>query len=779
MSAAANPEPVHNLFEPLPWLALAAIAGRLLAARATLRLPGLLLLAAGAWFWIRLAPVTRAWARWVVPLTALVASGITLAGFLPAECQAGQLDGTAVALSGRIIAAESGAYGTRAVLRQPGGIRVQLFCDPVLAAGCQISVTARLERPAGARNPGGFDNAAYLASQGIFLQAYALADPPLAVIRDAPDRPLAHGLDRVRAAVRRALARLLAPEQAALMAALLVGDTDGLSEAQRFDFAQSGLAHLTAVSGLHLTMLLQPLVLLLGRLPLCYRARGIVQMIFLGFFGCLTGWRVSVTRAIVMTVAQLAGKLMLRPTSPPCLLALALLVLTCCQPFAVLGSAFWMSAAATAALIFLAEPLAARLGRLLPPALARLLAVGLATQLATLPWNLALNHAFQLASLPVNGLAMPLAGGALCLGLALLPLGWIGLPAVAAAAGRPLALLLTGLGELAAWTARLRAGRLYSGWLNPCLLLAILLLALGLWPAWRRLALKASLVLLLAGLAWQGIAWLVRPPVQVWFFDVGQGDAILIRARQGGALLIDGGKPGQGTKTLIPALNALGIARVRLSVVTHGDQDHAGGLAELAEYGCLDTLLIGQGLFADAASQAAAAPALAALLEAGARRHLTVQTVAVRDTIALGCAAKLQVLAPPDDPAVRTEARRDGNAWSLILQAELAGSRFLFTGDCTPAGERRLNASGWPQADVLKVAHHGAALTTGTAMLEQVRPAAAVISVGSNSYGHPDPRVLKRLADQGCLVLSTRTVGAVRFDCRSGQLTVRAMNGSG
>lgn len=774
MTALSDHESIHPRFEPLPYLALAAIAGRLLAARAALRLPGLLLLLlAGIFAWIRLAPVTRAWARWLVPLAAVVTASVTLCAFLPAENQAVRMDGTVANLTGRIVSAETGSFGTRAVLRQAGGVRLRLLCDPVLEAGCHVSVRAYLAKPDGARNPGGFDNAAYLASQAIFLEAHALADPPLIVTRTAPVRVLARWIDRVRAAVRQALSRLLAPEQSSLMAALLVGDTDGLSEAQRFDFTQSGLAHLTAVSGLHLVTLLRALDLLLGRFPLRYKARAVFQLLFLFFFGCLTGWRVSVTRAIVMTGAQLAGKLLLRPTSPPCLLALSLLVLTCCQPYAVLGSAFWMSAAATAALIFLAEPLAVRLNRFLPRFPARLLATGLSTQLATLPWSLALSHSVQLASLPVNALAIPLAGGALCLGLALLPLGLIGPPAAAAAAGRPLGLILSLLRELAGWTARLRAGRLYSGWFNPCLLLAVLALTLCLWPAWRRVALKAFLVLLVAGLAWQGVAWLNRPPVQVWFFDVGQGDAILVRSRRG-TLLIDGGKPGQGTRTLIPALNALGIARVRLAAVTHGDQDHAGGLAELAEYNCLETLLIGQGLYADSTRQVAEAPALAALLD-GARR--AVQTVAWHDTIALDRDARFRVLAPPDNREIQDEARRDSNAWSMILEGDLAGSRFLFTGDCTPAGERRLNETGWPRADVLKVAHHGAALTTGQAMLKQTRPAAAVISVGVNNYGHPDPGVLERLADQGCLVFSTRTCGAIRFDCRPNQLTVRTMAG--
>ena len=147
MTALTDHETIHPRFEPLPYLALAAIAGRLLAARAALRLPGLLLLLAGSFAWIRLAPVTRAWARWLVPLAAAVTASVTLCAFLPAENQAVRLDGTVANLTGQIVSAETGSFGTRAVLRQAGGVRLRLLCDAVLEAGCHVSTRAYLAKP--------------------------------------------------------------------------------------------------------------------------------------------------------------------------------------------------------------------------------------------------------------------------------------------------------------------------------------------------------------------------------------------------------------------------------------------------------------------------------------------------------------------------------------------------------------------------------------------------------------------------------------------------------
>ena len=140
------------------------------------------------------------------------------------------------------------------------------------------------------------------------------------------------------------------------------------------------------------------------------------------------------------------------------------------------------------------------------------------------------------------------------------------------------------------------------------------------------------------------------------------------------------------------------------------------------------------------------------------------------DTIGFGD-LEMEVLWPPADAAAVTDD--DPNSHSIVGLLEWRRFRMLLTGDAE-AGMAPLDPG---PLDVLKVAHHGAALTTGQAMIEQARPAAAVISVGVNNYGHPDPGVLERLADQGCLVFSTRTCGAIRFDCRSNQLTVRTMAG--
>ncbi|MDW7656575.1 MAG: MBL fold metallo-hydrolase, partial [Bacillota bacterium] len=280
------------------------------------------------------------------------------------------------------------------------------------------------------------------------------------------------------------------------------------------------------------------------------------------------------------------------------------------------------------------------------------------------------------------------------------------------------------------------------------------------------------------GSGWQLASYLLEPPVSVWFFDVGQGDAILFMDRQGRSVLIDGGRTGQGFSVLIPALDALGINQVDLVIATHAHDDHIGGLIELADYGRIRQLVMTRGLYdaiqnlgSDALD--AESGGLAELIRLASDAGYGVRTVAAHDTMALGETIFLTVLAPPDDPLINPEAIVDGNAWSLLLLAEVSGQSLLLTADCTADAEMRLvEQQAWPQADVLKVAHHGSAYTTQAAMLAQVRPKVAVISVGANWYGHPADTVLERLQDSGCPVFRTDESGAVHIRFSSDRLDI-------
>ena len=143
---------------------------------------------------------------------------------------------------------------------------------------------------------------------------------------------------------------------------------------------------------------------------------------------------------------------------------------------------------------------------------------------------------------------------------------------------------------------------------------------------------------------------------------------------------------------------------------------------------------------------------------------IAVQSGSAHDTIVLGRVVRLQILHPePTDPAKQSGLPLpDENAQSLQILADLAGQRILFTADCTKEVERQLlDKDLWPEANILKVAHHGSRMTTEDGFLARVRPDSAVISVGTNLYGHPAADTLLRLSNAGCTIYRTDQAGAV------------------
>ncbi len=256
----------------------------------------------------------------------------------------------------------------------------------------------------------------------------------------------------------------------------------------------------------------------------------------------------------------------------------------------------------------------------------------------------------------------------------------------------------------------------------------------------------------------------------ICFVDVGQGDCIHIRS--GGInVLVDGGGnyyTNTGKEVLREYLLKNGVSRVDLAIVTHADMDHYKGLAELSQLMeikefAFPYVMEGDGLLAMFKSRKAG------FLSAG-------------DRIALGDAAFLDVLYPLQAKAGRPsgpEAGSDNNESCLVALLQIKGTRVLLTGDMTASAEedmlRRYPGLG---VDILKVAHHGSAFSTGEAFLKSVAPSYAVISCGrNNSYGHPAPRVIDLLEDSGIIYGRTDLDGAVCAQLLS-DASVRLRNAS-
>ncbi|TBH21246.1 DNA internalization-related competence protein ComEC/Rec2 [Thermus thermamylovorans] len=569
-----------------------------------------------------------------------------------------------------------------------------------------------LAPPEGRRNPGGFDQRAWLLAQGVegvFHVERAEAQAPL------PDP---------RAPFRERLVRGLSPPSQGVVRGLTLGEKDGLGETYA-QFQRAGLAHLLALSGLHVGFLVGSLVLLLWPLG---RWRYLLALLVLPLYLWLAGPSPSLVRASLMAGLSLLGLFLgLGAAGVLQALGLALFLQLLHRPEALLSLAFQLSHLAVLGIALVLSPLPRP-----PGPWGYLLGGLLATVAAQAFLAPLLLHRFgflPLLSPLSNLLALPTVALMVPLGFLKLLLGGVLAPLV-----EPLAQALLLLARAAAQGPLLRFGEITPvGFALYYLGLLPLLLALHRLWTWRKALVLASLPAL-AGLL---SAW--PKPLDLWALDVGQGDALLARMG-GGSVLVDGGRPEQGER-LLQALRALGVQALEVLVATHPDADHYGGLLRVAEEVPVGLALLSPAFPRDH-------PLVGALEERGV--PLLFPGAGTRLGVGRG---SLEVLWPP---YLRGDKDEDG----LVLLLDFGRARALLLADVPQEVERRLAVE---EVAVLKVSHHGSRTGTAEVLLERTRPRVALIGVGrGNPYGQPHPEVLERLAARGAKVYRTDRHGAVR-----------------
>ncbi len=524
-----------------------------------------------------------------------------------------------------------------------------------------------------------------------------------------------------RGPFRERLGQGLSPPSREVLEGLVLGDKRGLEEAYAL-FQRAGLAHLLAVSGLHVGFLVGAVALLpLGRW------RYLLALLLLPLYLLLAGPSPSLVRASLMAGLSLLG-LFLGLGGAGVLqgLGLALFLQLLLRPEAWLSLGFQLSYLAVLGLALVLPALRP------PPGPRGYLLGGLAASLAAQAF-LAPLLLHRFGFLPLLGpltnlLALPLVALLVPLGFLKLLLGGLLAPLV-----EPLA---QGLLGLAAWAARgplLRFGEISPlGFALYALGLLPLLLALHRHLPWRRAILLASFPALASLLT----AW--PKPLDLFLLDVGHGDALL--ARMGGAeVLVDGGRPEKG-EAVVRALRALGVEALEVLVATHPDSDHYGGLLRVVE-----EVPIGLALLSPAF------PRDHPLVQALRARGVPLRFPGAGTELAVG-RGRVRVLWPE---ALSGDDNRDG----LVLLLDFGEARALLLADVPEEVERSLPVG---PVEVLKASHHGARTATSEALLEKTRPRLALLGVGPNPFGHPHPEVLERLRAHGARIARTDRMGAVR-----------------
>ncbi len=588
--------------------------------------------------------------------------------------------------------------------------------------------------------------------------AVLVVDTPPAVER-GPPRYQQYAAD-ARDGLRAAAGSALDGDTAGLVVAITNGDTGGIGDLTRTQFRDSGLAHLLAVSGANVAIVIGALIWVLRRSRAPFALQIGAAAAGLAAFVAVTGPEPSVLRAAGMGAVLLVGLASGRPRSSLPALCATIIVLVVAVPSLAASIGFALSVVATAGIVLLAPRLTARWERL-PRWVSVPLAVTTAAGLVTVPLLVLLYPVINLGSLIANLLAAPAVAPATILGIAATVLsGWLSPVAVA---------LCFVAGFFVRWIEFVaatfaRVGVLQIPWPSGVRGLVVAVLAVGAVLAgvalvrYRRWSRRLVLTVVGALLVALVVRAVTRPSTPGdWVIaacDVGQGDAVLARAGPREAVLID---TGPDPVLLEDCLQALDVEQVPLVVLSHFHADHVGALnAVLGPRPVVEVLVspLDGGRSQDAISELAAD--YGAVVSAGTP-GTSWQVGEVR----------VDVLGP-----LRLPLESDQNNGSLIVRISVGGVTMLATGDAELAEQQQMVPCGCLRADVLKVPHHGSA-TQVDEFLEASGASLALVSAGvDNDYGHPAPSTLATLRRLGMRVERTDLSGTITLSVRDGEVVV-------
>jgi competence protein ComEC len=589
-------------------------------------------------------------------------------------------------------------------------------------------------------------------------------------------------LDSLREALAEPLRRLIPEPESGIVRGIVLGERAGVDADLAAAFARSGTAHLLAISGFNMTLVATGVSLVArGRLPPLLTASATALGVVA--YSVLVGLAPSVVRAALMATVAACGLAFGRRAATVNALALAVAAMVALDASTIVDAGFLLSATATGGLLFLGDPLSRRLA-FLPPAVREGLATTLAATLPTLPLIAAFFGRVSLVSPLANLAAVPLFPPLMLAGAATATIGAISadLARLPALVTYGLALGLRVVVEVAA-ALPLATLAVPDGLLPGCAYAATIVLALRFGPAlasattrwaggrtraalepmalWarvlsvrRRLAIGAAAGVVVCATA--AFMWPAQPPAfRLRALDVGQGDAFLVEV-SGRTLLIDGGPDPRRLLVELGASLPPWHRRIDVVALTHAHADHADGLL-----GVIDRYEVGLVLEPVGLNPG---PVATAWNEQIARASVPRRALAAGARVRIGDAT-LAVLAPEEDPRVDVP--------SLVLRLERAGHSILFMGDATEQAQADLLLHSASLATRVYVPpHHGAASPHARALVEAVRPSAAVISVGAgNRYGHPTPETLAALGD--VTTYRTDRDGTVEFDLDGSQILVR------
>lgn len=686
--------------------------------------------------------------------------------------------------------------------------------------GSQVILTGKLSFWNKATNPGEFDAEKYYSNRDVL---FAVKKAEIQKV-SLSDNKILQNLKEFRLRQEAFLDEFLPYYNSAIMKAMLFGNKKEIEEEIKSLYQNNGIAHILAISGLHISLIGMSVYRLLRYLPLPRWVILLGSEIFLILYGCMVGFSASTFRAIFMFTLFLLSKVLKRSYDMITAMAASAIVQLLIHPGYLFDCGFQLSYAAIMGIGILLPALEEIVDLIKNKYLRKGISLFLPSFSVTLfTAPILIYHYYELSffSIVLNFIVLPLMGPLLLAGIGLLCVGnvlaeTIGMIGVTEDIGLLSMLHLGSESNILSFAIQILA-QIFSFAVNGilwifetgCKLLELLPIGrknVAPLPIWAMFIYYILVLMVtvsvkqkkhLYQLVFVLVAALLlifpqKLEFSVYMLDVGQGDCNVIFTKEGKCFVIDCGSTSKynvGEKILIPFLKYHGSGKVDGVIVTHPDADHMNGVLELIKLGKEENISI-KGIYIGEHSYTVEPEEWEELIELAAEQEVPIRGICQGDSLCTETCS-MECIYP-----LRKQSGLTGNASSLVMKIECGGFQGVFTGDLEMDGEMQLLSEygngeknnayreelvnyidterygssadnllfAEGSCDLLKVGHHGSSGSSSTEFLKWVSPEYAVISCGeNNSYGHPHEETLERLEKEGIKYLITYEKGAVCF----------------
>ncbi len=690
--------------------------------------------------------------------------------------------------------------------------------------GDYICMSGTVSVPDSATNPGTFDQYIYLRNKGYYL---CISN---GTIESGNHRP--YSIEGFLYGIKNRCTKIIDnsfdSESAGIVKAMLVADKSTLDKNIKKLYSENGIAHIMAISGVHVAIIGMTLYVFLRKLRIGRFISGTFSIAIIVLYGIMTGMSSSTERAVIMLILSIAAEYFGRKTDAPTSMGFAMIIMVLGNPYVILDAGFQLSFAAITGVTVVAPQLRKLLRmfkRFIKEAdekkkqkhkkimslrkmiikLIDALVVGIASFITTTPVIIYYYYQFPPYSIFINLIVIPLVslivGGSI-----LVVLTGLFFTGTAVVMTYPVRLILFGYKHLCIFASRLPGASVLVGHISIGMVFVYYLSVILIFAILRMIRIGKTeregpiLYLMLAAVLSLTVVYEVYSydkSLKVVYMDVGQGDGVLLRTSSHGGILIDGGSSSNkrvGEYVMVPVLKYYGVSEIEYAFVSHGDVDHVSGLEYLLneeqsgvhvvnlvlpEYGDQDALQ-------ELKSEATANNVNIIYMKPGDNITYNHQHA---ETINIECLY-------PDEEA--GQGVLDTNNLSMILKTTItwdvreadienlnkssdsdASLSLLFVGDAGIAAEKRLielyeknslaEISDSIACDILKVGHHGSRNSSGSDFLKRVSAMYGIISCGKdNRYGHPHAETLERLKMADTKYMTTKEHGAIILSIERG-----------